>query len=405
MSGIKDIQTGDTERFALLPYSQLVFDMMRAEPKVYWFSYSLRLDPLSAERLAQALQQVLRKHAVFSMEVDDDGMQHLVPKQDIFHGQYHSFDFIEEGGKVVLQVAYNRILFDGLSGIILAEDVLRAYRGGAIETDGYVDYLRATEENKQTERYARSKQWLESEFGGIKGEMVHPKTDTPIVGAFIAQEGVLTEDYTDLSEQMSRLAHEQLVSAMGLFSLCAALAIMSYNAQDEAALTWAYDGRESEAERHIVGSLHRDIPLKININNYCSTAEQNTMIAALSEQAIRSERLKLFKQLRRQMREGIVHSNYPYTLTRPNTQVWNYAVNVLVRPTMSDVSEVVPFDFELIEPTNAEPAKAYSLLDIELYDESCFTVVYRYSATHYKEESIRKYAALVRQYAEWLLTD
>ena len=137
--------------FALLPYSQLVFDMMLTEPDVYWFSYSLRLDPLSAERLAQALQQVLRKHAVFSMEVDDDGMQHLVPKQDIFHGQYHSFDFIEEGGKVVLRVAYNRILFDGLSSIILAEDVLRAYQGMPLETDGYVDYLRATEENKQTE--------------------------------------------------------------------------------------------------------------------------------------------------------------------------------------------------------------------------------------------------------------
>ncbi len=405
MSGIKDIQTGDTERFALLPYSQLVFDMMRAEPKVYWFSYSLRLDPLSAERLAQALQQVLRAHAVFSMEVDDDGMQHLVPKQDIFHGQYHSFDFIEEGGKVVLRVAYNRILLDGLSGIIIAEEVLRAYRGVPIEADRYVDYLRVTEENRLTERYTRSQRWLESEFGGITEAMVHPKTDTPIVGAFIAHEGVLTEDYSEFSKLMSKLTNEQLISPTGLFSLCAALAIMSYNAQDEAALTWAYDGRESEAEQHIVGSLHRDIPLKININNYCSTAEQNTMIASLSEQAIRSERLKLFKQLRRQMREGIVHSNYPYTLTRPNTQLWNYAVNVLVQPTMSDVSEVVPFDFEMIEPTNAEPAKAYSLLDIELYDESCFTVVYRYSATHYKEESIRKYAALVRQYAEWLLTD
>lgn len=405
MSGIKDIQTGDTERFALLPYSQLVFDMMLTEPDVYWFRFDLRLDLSSADRLAQALQQVLRAHAVFSMEVDDDGMQHLVPKQDIFHGQYHSFDFIKDGETVVIHGSYNRILLDGLSGIIIAEEVLRAYRGLSIEADRYVDYLRATEENKQTERYARSKQWLESEFGEVTEAMVHPKTDTPIGGVFIAQEGVLTEDYTDLSEQMSRLAHEQLISATGLFSLCAALAIMSYNAQDEAALTWAYDGRDNEVEQHIVGSLHRDIPLKININNYCSTAEQNTVIAALSEQAIRSERLKLFKQLRRQMREGIVHSNYPYTLTRPNTQLWNYAVNVLVQPAMSDVSEVVPFDFEMIEPTNAEPAKAYSLLDIELYDENCFTVVYRYSATHYKEESIRKYAALVRQYAEWLLTD
>ena len=405
MSGIKDIQIGDTERFALLPYSQLVFDMMRAEPKVYWFSYSLRLGLSSAERLARALQQVLRKHAVFSMDVDSEGKQRLVPKQDIFHGQYHSFDFIEEGGKVVLRVAYNRILFDGLSSIILAEEVLRAYRGVPIEADRYVDYLRATQENKQTERYARSKQWLESEFGKVTEEMVHPKTDTPIGGVFRAHEGVLTEDYTDLSEQMSRLAHEQLVSATGLFSLCAALAIMSYNAQDEAALTWAYDGRESEAEQHIVGSLHRDIPLKIRVNNECSAAKQKTVVAALNEEVIRNQRLELFKQLRRQMREGIVHSNYPYTLTRPNTQLWNYAVNVLVQPTMSDMREVVPFDFELIEPTNAEPAKAYSLLDIELYDESCFTVVYRYSATHYKEESIRKYAALVRQYAEWLLTD
>ena len=71
---------------------------------------------------------------------------------------------------------------------------------------------------------------------------------------------------------------------------------------------------------------------------------------------------------------------------------------------MQEKMRDVPFPFEVIEQQDVPPI-AYSLLDVEIYNEQQLSVNYRYSATHYKPESIQKFAALVRKYAEWLLTD
>ena len=61
---------------------------------------------------------------------------------------------------------------------------------------------------------------------------------------------------------------------------------------------------------------------------------------------------------------------------------------------------IMPFPFEVLD--TEEPRLAYSLLDIEIYDEQQLTIVYRYSSAHYKEESIRRFASLVRLHIEQL---
>ena len=78
--------------------------------------------------------------------------------------------------------------------------------------------------------------------------------------------------------------------------------------------------------------------------------------------------------------------------------MWNYAVNVLQQPVPDEQLELFPFAIEMIEDDNT-PHKAYSLLDIELYNtKNQLTVVYRYSATHYREQSIRRFADMVKQH-------
>ena len=105
---------------------------------------------------------------------------------------------------------------------------------------------------------------------------------------------------------------------------------------------------------------------------------------------------------RKKFRDGIAHSSYPLTLTKPHTHIWNYALNVLVQHTMQEKTIEIPFAFEPIE-TDATRHIAYSLLDVEIYDGETLLINYRYSATHYKESSIRRFAALVRKYVEWLI--
>ena len=172
----------------------------------------------------------------------------------------------------------------------------------------------------------------------------------------------------------------------GFFSLCAALAIAEYCGTDEAALTWAYEGRETPDEQRVFGSLHRDIPFQIN-----------------HKSKIINNKSDLIRLARNQIRQGIAHSDYPYTLTYPYTKRWNYAVNVL---NTTDLEVFLPtLDIPLVLESEPEQKYAYALLDIEILERTDnFRLRYRYSATHYKESSIRRFAALVRQYAEWLLT-
>lgn len=381
MSNIKSQIT-----YPLLPYSQLVFDLQEENPDVYVSKSVIRLrkDEVDIPRLTHAIEKAIRNHPVFQMHVDADGLQQFEPLEDILHGQYHAVDFKEHEEYVDVWMKGNRILGDGWSDVLIIKDVMRAYKGEPLSPDLYLEYLQIREEIKKSARYETCRQWLLAEFENIQCPF-HPKTDKPLDAQEIPLEGNWTEDYSVLREAMEKLSDTKLITLTAIFSLASALAMMEYNNTNEAALTWAYDGRETEAEQNIYGSLHRDIPFRIKVIG---------------------ERLKLKDELirkaRKQFRDGIAHSIYPFTLTKPYTERWNYALNVLVQHTMQEKTIEVPFAFEPIEP-DATQHVAYSLLDLEIYDGETLLINFRYSATHYKESSIRRFAALVRNYVLWLI--
>ena len=192
-------------------------------------------------------------------------------------------------------------------------------------------------------------------------------------------------DYSNLRDKINLLAKTEFLSMDGFFSLCAALAIAEYCGTDAAALTWAYEGRERPEEQRIFGSLHRDIPFKIN--------HQSSII---------NHQSNLIREARNQIRQGIAHSDYPYTLSAPYNKRWNYAVNVLHVRDINDMVKNTPFEVHSI----SKQKYAYALLDVEIHEsEERLELWFRYSASHYKEGSIKRFAALVRKYAEWLLED
>lgn len=375
--------------YPLLPYSQLVYDMLQTDPDVYTYRTKMRInkDDVDSERLQTAIIKALKNHPVFQSVVDEHGLQHFDEHIDPLHGQYFSLNIREDNTYLYIDYSLNRILGDAISGQILIEDIIRAYKGEPLAEDNYYAYLAQVEAYKHSERYAASKQWLEEHFSNISCP-VHPKTDVPLQDLEHAAEGVLTVDYTDLRNALNRLADEQLISLNAVFSLASALAIMDYNGTNEAALTWAYDGRETEDEQRIYGSLHRDVPFRIS------------RISKLEDRK-QASRDELLRETRKAMRQGVMHSSYPFTLTAPHSDIWNYALNVLVQPTPESTAALFPFPVEVL-PADEQPDNAYALLDVEIYDGTSLTVMFHYSATHYKEESIRRFAALVRKYAEWL---
>lgn len=373
-------------KYPLLPYSQLVFDMLKTNPDVYYTRFSLYIDKRDVDvgRLRNAFEQVLRLHPVFSMYIDNEGLQEYRPDADTWHGQYHSMDFCDEGEQVRIDIIRNRIIDDAWSGYVWMDSLLCAYQGLPLQPDNYLNYLEQVERDRQSSRYTADKYWLEREFDNITYPL-HPRTDVPLDIPCIPMEGTLLEDYSDLNERLNILADKQLIPLTALFSLASALAMMEYNNTDEAALTWAYDGRETLEEQYIVGSLHRDIPFHIR-------------------KSIIENRESAIRLARKQYREGIAHSNYPYTLTKPHTEIWNNALNVLVQPSPEKIIKNCPFAFELVIPEDG-PNIAYALLDMEILDGDQLYINYRYSATHYKPESIRRFADLVRKYVEWLVNE
>ena len=373
--------------YPLLPYSQLVFDATRWIPSVYRFPVVLRWRGGAGKKqqIENALRTALINHPVFASRVDWRGRQYQAEQIDILHGQYHDVDLEVKGEDLYLWLSGSRILGDGKSGEILADDIVRAYEGLPLKPDDYWGYVARFEQHKTEPHYLASRDWLVHEFADICVP-VRPTMDRRGLFTLLPPKaGLLTDDYTSLHERLERFKEESFLSYEGIFLLCTALAIAEYCDTDEAALTWAYEGRETPEEQRIFGSLHRDIPFRIKV---------------------KGERLKLkdelIRQARNQIRSGIAHSDYPYTLTAPYNKRWNYAVNVLRVNEMEDMLHVVDLPIEIVSVP--EQKYAYALLDVEIHEHAeDLSLYFRYSATHYKESSIRRFAALVRKYVEWLI--
>lgn len=376
----------EIKKYPLLPYSQLVYDSTRCMLQIYQFpvTFVWRNGVVEEERIEQAIRTALSNHPAFYMKIDRNGKQYQAPLKDILHGRYHNYHIKRDGAHLIIKVEASRILGDGRSVDILMEDTLRAYEQLPLESDDYWGYLDGVEQQKQSKHYADSKAWLENEFADTNIP-VHPTLDRHLWTLFPPKAGLLQIDYSDIRDAIRRLSEVHFLTMDGFFSLCVALAIADYCGTDSAALTWAYEGRERPEEKRIFGSLHRDVPFQIN-----------------HQSQITNNQSDLIRQARNQIRSGIAHSDYPYTLTKPYTKRWNYAVNVLRIPDENEVQKRLPKQLEL-QPL--KPQKyAYALLDVEIHEHiDSLQLWYRYSATHYKEESIKKFAALVRKYAEWLV--
>lgn len=366
--------------YPLLPFSQLVYEIIRWMPKIYTFTIDFRVKGVSKQDALAAIKMGFENHPVFRTRVDCRGRQYYKPETNVLKGSFHSVKVCEQNNQLQVSVRMNRILGDEYGMGVLLDDIIRAYMGMPLEKDDYFGYLEYIEQQKQSKYYADSKNWLVEQFE--KSDIpVRPTIDRKCVTTLLPPKaGVLEADYTDLRGGIQHLAQTDLLNMDGFFSLCTALAIADYCGTETAALTWAYKGREKAEEQRVFGSLHKDVPFKISRSD---------------------DRKQLIKQARNQIRSGIAHSDYPYTLTAPYNKRWNYAVNVLRVADWQTLLQDTPVDVEILP---IKPLRfAYAMLDVEIHEsEQSLKLCFRYSATHYREESMQRFSGLVRHYAEWL---
>ena len=378
--------------YPLLPFSQLVFNMTRWMPWVYWFEVRWCWPGQKNElpRIESAVLQVLNHHPIFRMHVDAHGYQTYKSTPATLKGQYYTVKLWTKSEDVYGRFRWNRILGDGKSIYILFENSIRAYKGEILPPDEYLTYLEEQSQIQCSARYAESKAWLETTFADVQVP-VRPLMDRKRLHTILPMRvGIQRDDYTALRADINQFLQDNMLTLDGFFSLCVALAIAEYCDTDTAALTWAYEGRETPMEQHIFGSLHRDIPFQISRLNPDTNQPYS--------------REELVHQARRQIRLGIAHSDYPYTLTPPHTTRWDYAVNVIRNPNPDDLLSTLPIPIMFLPIPKQRIA--YAMLDIEIFEAQggVEELLFRYSATHYKQESMQRFAAMVKQYALWLLS-
>lgn len=372
------------QRYPLLPFARLIWEQMQYIPEIYRDKISLVFDTsiVDVARLQDSVAKALRNHPVFSMIITQQGEQYFQPSADILKGQFYSIEYIIEGNKLTMLFEFSRVLGDSYSFRLLFQDIFRVYKRKPLFEDKYMEFLQQYEKQKCTPQYEADRLWYEENFGKVN-YAVRPNVDTNQPLEQFGEESAYFDDLTSLRPKLQQVCDQCNLSVSQYISLCATLAIMDYNDTDAAALTWAYLGRDTMDEMAIFGSLHRDIPIKI-----------------MKKRGADAQRQDLLKQIQSQMTQSIAHSLYPYTLLAPQNQIWNYAVNVMTSVTENRLTQYASIPIQLLIEENRQ---AMSLLDIDVCDDNGLVIAYRYSATHYKPESIQKFASLVRRYAEWLI--
>lgn len=376
--------------YPLLPFSQMVFNMTRWVPWMYMFEIKWCWPGKKKElsHLEKVILQVLNHHPVFKMHVDAQGYHTYRPAPLGIKGRYYAIRLWVKGDDVYCSFRWSRILGDAKSIHIFFENVIRAYKGEILPADEYITYLEMVSQAQSSARYVKSKRWLENMFRDTQVP-VRPTMDRKRVHTiFPMRVGILKADYSDICVDIHRFLQDKLLPLDGFFSLSVALAISEYCGTDSAALTWAYEGRETPMEQYIFGSLHRDIPFQISRINPSTNQPYS--------------RDDLVLQARQQIRSGIAHSDCPYTLSEPHNARWDYAVNI--------IQNIKPDEFlsAAAIPTTLLPMPkqriAYAMLDVEIYDsQNSLELLFRYSATHYKKASMQRFADMIKQNVLWLL--
>ena len=363
--------------YPLLPYSQFVYDLRKTFPDAYEGHGFLRyrLSELNPLRLEKALRLVIRHHPVFGMRMDDNG-QTPVPVEDELQTPFFKVTFTADQLYGYIEIRYNRILFDGYSFSLLAEDLYRTYNGLPLEKDDYIGYLFAQQEHLQSDTYRRHRDEMIARFGSLTCPL-QPVPDTRLEAKLPSADGNYTLTLNSLHESIEQMSRRYILPSDAVFAAAVLFAIMDYNHTSQAAITWAYADREIPQNARIIGSVHKDIPLVLEHSR---------------------DKEGIIRQIRNQIRYGIAHSDYPLTLLPPYNRQWNYALN-LIHDQMIEFDNSFP-----IEPyrTDETTFPTYSLFDIFIQDRSELSLNFRYSAAHYRKESIDRFANLIYNNLLWL---
>ena len=171
---------------------------------------------------------------------------------------YHT----EEGA--FLFVNFHHIVFDGMSIACLRHDLAAAYRGEDLKPEGKDGFAVALEEEtmRQTEEYAKQKEWYAQEYGAASETDSLPQSDV-----LCEQPGqwVVEPFAIDLTEDDVRVLSDKAGMGVSIpFISAFGYTLSKYSAADDALFATIFHGRNDKLTLNAFNMMVKTLPMYMN---------------------------------------------------------------------------------------------------------------------------------------------
>ncbi len=275
---------------------------------MYNIPFLFRLsDTIDTDRLKKAVEVMIKAHPYLGTTLflnesgdirakRDDSMQpevELITADDLPENMVQPFELMnsrlyrvkiyrtKSGNYLFLEC--HHIVCDGMSELIMIDDINAAYGGTAPAVEKYTGFEVALDEEKarNSERYAAAKEYYDKIFGGVDTDFL-PPADAD--GGEASSNKFSVQSALDVNA-IKAYCEKQGVTLNAFFNAVFAFVLAKYNYKTEAVYTTIYNGRNDSRLSRCVTMLVKTFPVHCSLDGETDIAG---LIKATGEQLIGS---------------------------------------------------------------------------------------------------------------------
>lgn len=402
----------ETELFArthdqpLTPFQTFMFDYQLYSPLSTMYNmYTLlkmREDEIDSERLAKAIETVVKNHTAFATIIyyDEDcklvqkyapqdvsiKVEHLTEEEfdQIKQGLVHPFKLLGEylyrarvfdtGENVYMFLDIHHVVGDGMSLKLLIKNISKAYYGHELKEDYFYTFLYEHATYPHSDSYNEAKAYYEKAYAGkewttyIKPDYQSRKNT---MGIKIFEPGIEAEEF-DAFCKKNGLSKNAYFIAVSLLTLSA------ITRKDDVMTAWTYSGRGDQRKESSIGLIAAQLPVAVSFKEINTTE-------------------KLFAAIKEQIGKGIEYSFYPYLLDRiriaeDDTFCIQEQTGVRAHWGLRDVP------FEPIQFIREDESSCYLML-FQIVGSDILQIWLSYISQLYSKETVEKVEKLLNYYS------
>lgn len=203
-----------------------------------------------------------------------DGSQLVRPFTLLGSPLYRASIFVTPEGNCLF-LDFHHIVSDGTSEAILLADIDRAYAGEQLQKESFSGFEAALEEEKlrQSDRYARAREYYAGIFSGCDSECLPPKSPEQGSVRGSADAGRLTVRFSVPASEVNSFCKDRQLTANAFFNSAFAYTLSRFAGRDELVYTTVYNGRSDSRLASSFTMLVKTLPVLVRIDDNAKVAD------------------------------------------------------------------------------------------------------------------------------------